>query len=621
MSRHRPQVHRPRAAAGLAARSAARLAVGSAAVLAAGLAASGAAGAGSPAAAAPALPSRPSAAPPAASPHASGPTLDVQMLALNDFHGNLEPPQGSAGRITTAQGAVPAGGAEYLATHLDEAREGHPRSVTVAAGDIIGATPLLSAAFHDEPTVLAMNRLGLDVAGVGNHEFDEGAAELLRMAGGGCRQDDGCYDPERPFPGAAFPYLAANVIDDATGEPLLPPYWIKHFRGVKVGFIGMTLEGTPDLVTAEGVRGLTFRDEVETANAVVPELAARGVRAIVVLLHEGGVPASGVFDFDCDAGGPGSGISGPVTDIAQRLHPAVDVVVTGHTHASYVCDIPDRLGRSRLVTSAASFGRLFTEIELTVDRRTQDVVRAPAAARNVVVTRDVPRAPEMTQLIAQYQELIAPIANRVVGHVSADILGRGASTPETPLGDLIADAQLEATSAPDGGGAQVAFMNPGGIRSDLQHAASGSEGDGVVTFAEAFTVQPFANVLVTMDLTGEQVLTLLRQQFTGINSGSPRVLQPSEGFAYTVDSSASGADRIVAGSVRVHGEPLDPARTYRVTVNNFLADGGDGFGVLEEGANRLVGVADLAAFTSYLGAHSSAADPIGPPAADRITFR
>ncbi|MGA8113115.1 MAG: bifunctional metallophosphatase/5'-nucleotidase [Actinocatenispora sp.] len=554
-----------------------------------------------------------------------GANMNIQLLSINDFHGNLEPPQGSSGTVTASDGhggtvQIPAGGVEYLATHLKQARHGHRNSITVAAGDIIGASPLLSAAFHDEPTVEAMNKIGLEVTSVGNHEFDEGSTELLRMQHGGCRTDDGCYDPQEPFTGADFQYLSANVVREDTGRTLLPPYWVKRIHGAKIGFIGMTLEGTPDIVTAEGVKGLKFLDEVETANKVVPLLRKQGVKSIVVLLHEGGYPSGSTYDYDCDSGGPGSGISGPIVDIAKKLDPQIDVVITGHTHQSYVCTIPDPAGRPRLVTSGSSFGRLYTEISLNYNRRTRDISRSSVSAHNVVVTQDVAKDAPLTDLVTRYQDLVAPIANKEVGYVSADIPGGGAGTPESPLGDAISDAQLEATAAGDAGGAQIAFMNPGGIRSDVTYAPSGSEGDGVVTYGEAFSVQPFNNYLTTMDLTGAQILTLLQQQFSAANAESPKVLQVSDGFTYTVDNARSGADKVVADSVKLDGTPLDPAASYRVTVNNFMAGGGDGFPVLTEGANRLDGGYDIDAFTAYLTAHSSAASPFPPPAADRITF-
>ncbi len=558
-----------------------------------------------------------------ASPTTAPSTVDIQMLAINDFHGNLEPPTGSSGRITTGFDSTgkaittDAGGVEYLATHLKTARVGHPNTVTVAAGDLIGASPLLSAAFHDEPTILAMNQLGLDVTAVGNHEFDEGKDELLRMAYGGCRADDGCYDPAAPFAGAKFPYLAANVIDNNTHLPMLPPFWVKNINGAKIGFIGMTLKGTPDIVTKAGVAGLTFTDEVQTANFYAKVLKAMDVKAIVVLLHQGGVPSSAVYNYNCDSGGPGAGLSGPIVDIAKNLDPEIDTIVTGHTHNSYVCNIPDPKGQPRLVTSAASFGRLYTDIELRYDTQKRDIVRTSVAARNMVVTRDVAKDSDETALIGKYKTLIEPIANKVVGYIGADITRTG---QETPLGDLIGDAQQEATAAPANGGSVIALMNPGGIRADLSYVASGAEGNGVVTYGEAFTVQPFNNLLVTMDLTGAQLLTVLQQQYSGGNAAAPKVLQVSAGLTYTVDRTKSDAARVVADSIKINGAPLDSAATYRITTNNFLAGGGDGFGGFTSGTNLLNGELDIDAFVAYLTAHSSAAAPLAPPAANRITF-
>jgi 5'-nucleotidase len=552
-------------------------------------------------------------------------TVDVQVLAFNDFHGNLQPPSGSSGNITTLDAggnrvSVPAGGVAYLATHLANARAGHPNSVTVAAGDLVGASPLLSAAFHDEPTILAMNALGLSLSSVGNHEFDEGKAELRRLQYGGCRTDDGCYDPAAPFPGANFHYLAGNVIDNSTHLPLFPPFWIRNVGGVNVGFIGLGLESTPDIVTASGVAGLTFQKEVATANFYAKLLSAIGIKAIVLMVHDGGETTNPVYNFDCNAAGPGSGLSGAFVDVAKAIDPQVDMIVSGHTHTSYVCDIPDPSGAPRLVTSASSFGRLYTEINFKVDTRTHDVVRPSVSAVNHIVTRDVTPDPTETALLTKYQTLIGPVADKPVGYISADILGRGAGTPEQPLGDLIADAQLAATGSAATGGAVLGITNPGGIRADLVYAASGAEGNGVVTYGEAFAVQPFNNYLTTLDLTGAQLVTLLQQQYSGANATTPKVLQVSAGLRYTTDRSKTGADKIVTSSITVNGAPLDPAASYRVTVNNFLAGGGDGFAVLTSGTNPLVGELDIDAFTQYLTAHSTPASPIAPPAADRITF-
>ena len=551
-------------------------------------------------------------------------TIPIQLLALNDFHGNLEPPQGSSGTITTidasgATVAVPAGGAAYLATHLAQARATNPNTLTVAAGDLIGGSPLLSAAFRDEPSILALKAMGLGDSSVGNHEFDEGSAELKRINWGGCHPVDGCFDPPRKYPGAKF-YLAANVLETKTKLPVLPPVSVRTVGGARIGFIGMTLEDTPSVVTAAGVAGLKFLDEVRTANQYAKLLRVAGVEAIVVLVHEGGTPASQVYDYNCDANGPGSGLTGPIVDIAKGLDPSIDLVVSAHTHQSYVCTIPDPAGKPRLVTQASAFGKLFTDIDAAYDRRTRDFVRSSMTAKNVIVTRDVTPDPTVAGIVAKYQGLIGPIANRPVGYISDTILGRGGTTPERPLGDVIADSQLAATSSAATGGAQLALMNTGGIRADLVYPASGAEGDGVVTYGEAFAVQPFNNNLVTLDYTGAQLLTTLQQQFTGVNAASPRYLQISANVKWTADLSKTGADRVVADSITIDGQPLDLAATYRVTVNNFLAGGGDGYLELANGKNPLVGQLDIDAFVAYLTATTSPSTPLTPPPLTRISF-
>ncbi|MEU9704992.1 bifunctional metallophosphatase/5'-nucleotidase [Streptomyces sp. NPDC047981] len=550
--------------------------------------------------------------------------VDVQLLSFNDLHGNLEPPTGSAGRVTqiqpdgTTKTIDGVGGVEYLATHLREARKGNPYSVTAAAGDMIGASPLVSGLFHDEPTIEALNKLKLDVSSVGNHEFDEGARELARMQNGGCHPTAGCFEEGKRFKGANFPYLAANVTDEKTGRPILDPYFIWERNGVKVGFIGVTLEGTADIVSAEGIKGLKFGDEIEAINKYTKVLERKGVKSIVALLHEGGVPASGSYNYDCDSPGPGDGISGPIVDIAKNVSPQVDAMVTGHTHQAYACTIPDPSGKPRTVTSAASFGKLYTDTTLTYDRRTKDIVRTAVSSANHVVTRDVAKAADMTSLIERWKTLAAPIASRPVGYISGDI-DNPFDAPEKPLGNLIADAQLEGLAPADKGGAQLALMNPGGVRAPLVHKASAGEGDGVVTYGEAYTVQPFTNMMTAVDLTGAQLITALQQQVSGPNQAAPKILQVSKGFTYTLDLTKTGADRIVVSSVKLNGEAIDPSKTYRVAMNEFLAGGGDGFAVLKEHKNKLVGASDLDLFTAYLGAHSSASAPLAPPATGRIT--
>ncbi len=526
-------------------------------------------------------------------------TVDVQILAVNDFHGNLEPPAGSAGRIS----GINAGGVEYLATHINNLRATNRNTVVVSAGDMIGASPLISALFHDEPTIEAFNLIGLDYNAVGNHEFDEGKDELLRMQYGGCHPVDGCQGDDS-FDGANFKFLAANVVREDDGKPktLFPPFKIRSFQGAKIAFIGMTLEGTPTIVTPSGVAGLRFLDEADTVNALVPELKKKGVETIVVLLHEGGFPTGGYNECP--------GISGPIVDIVNRTDDEVDLFITGHTHQAYNCVID-----GRVVTSAASFGRLVTDIDLTLDRATGEVTSI--AANNVIVTRDVEKASALTALVDWYRNLSAPLANRVIGSITVDITRTNNAAGESALGDVIADAQLAAT-APDGfGNAVVAFMNPGGIRADLTYAQSGSEGDGNVTYSEAFTVQPFGNSLVTMSLTGTQIETLLEQQFVGCPNGqtADRVLQVSAGFAYTWNSAGPACDKVDPATIMLNGVAVDPTATYRVTVNSFLADGGDRFTVLVEGTNRLGGDVDLDALANYFAANS----PVAPGPQNRIT--
>ncbi|PRY14454.1 bifunctional metallophosphatase/5'-nucleotidase [Kineococcus rhizosphaerae] len=550
------------------------------------------------------------------------PPVQVQLLALNDFHGNLEAPAGSGGRIQTGVApdgsavTVDAGGVEFLATQLRQlaAQQKKQNTITVAAGDLIGASPLLSAAFHDEPTVEALGLAGLDYASVGNHEFDEGADELLRIQNGGCHPVDGCADGT-PYAGADFQYLSANAFVTATGQPLLAPYAVRKVQGVEVGFIGMTLEGTGDIVSQQGVAGLDFADEIATANRYAGELQARGVESIVVLLHQGG-QQTGPDAWDVDGC---HGLTGPVVDIAEGMSDAIDVVVSGHTHQAYNCEID-----GKLVTSASSAGRLVTDIDLSIDRRSGDVTSA--TADNVVVTRDVAKDPAQTALIDRYRTALGPIATAQVGTAAQDLtrtqeqlFPTGTSSTGAPLfalgestlGDVIADAQLAATD--DEQGAVAALMNPGGVRADLSA--------GPVTYEEAFTVQPFANNLVTLDVTGAQLQCLLEQQFQ-----VGRTLYPSSTLTYTVDTTgttaATGADpctgsRVIDDTVAIAGQPVTDTATYRITVNNFLAGGGDGFSVLTEGSGAVTGPIDLDAFTAYLGANS----PVTAPALERISTR
>ena len=527
-------------------------------------------------------------------------TVDVQLLSIHDFHGNLEPPAGSSGRI----GSTPAGGVEYLATHVRNLEATNPNTVVVSAGDLIGASPLLSALFHDEPTIEAMNLIGLDFNAVGNHEFDEGAAELLRMQNGGCHPVDGCLDGD-DFAGADFQFLAANVVRDNNGKTLFPAYKVRSFAGAKVAFVGVVLEGTPTIVTPSGVAGLTFLDEADAVNALIPGLKAKGIESIVLLIHEGGAQVAPAPYNGC------TGISGAIVDIVNRLDDEVDAVLSGHTHNAYNCNID-----GKLVTSGSSFGRIVTDVDMTISRATGEVVTM--AANNLIVTRDVSKAADETALIAKYNVIAAPLANRVIGTITAGITRTNNAAGESALGDVIADAQLRATAPTGFGDAVVAFMNPGGIRADLPYPSSAAgEGDGVVTYGESFAVQPFGNSLVTLTLTGAQIDTLLEQQFVGCGqpTGGQKVLQVPAGFAYAWSLSAAACSKVDPTSISINGMPVNPAASYRVTVNSFLADGGDNFLVLKQGSNRLGGAVDTDALEAYFVAFS----PVAPGPQNRIT--
>ncbi len=508
--------------------------------------------------------------------------VNVKILAINDFHGNLQPPRGGI-RIKDPADAsktinVPAGGSEHLATAVAQLRAKNPNHIFVAAGDLIGATPLLSALFRDEPTIESLGLMGLEVTAVGNHEFDKGSAELLRMQRGGCHPTEGCKGPQS-FKGASFQYLAASTIDLRTGKTILPPYHVKRFEGVPVAFIGLTLKDTPSIVVPSGVAGLRFDDESETVNRLVPELKRQGVEAIVVLIHEGGVP-TGDYN-ECP------GISGPIVDIVKKFDKAVDVVVTGHTHRAYNCVID-----GRLVTSADKYGTVVSEIDIVLDHKTGDVLQAKAD--NVIVrTERFAKDAAQTELIAVYEKLAAPLAKRVVGKIVATLTRDSSPAGESPVGQVIADAQLAATRAAADGGAQIALMNPGGVRANLTAAA-----DGAVRYEDLFSVQPFYNNLVTMTLTGAQIVQLLEQQWLG--QPQPRILQVSRGFGYSWDNAKPVGQRVVPGSVMLDGRPIEAAASYRVTVNSFLADGGDNFQILKQGRDRRTGAMDVDAFEAHV---------------------
>jgi 5'-nucleotidase len=528
---------------------------------------------------------------------ADGTPVDLRILAINDFHGNLKPPPGGI-RITdpndkTKKITVPAGGAETMASLVQQLREGHKNTIFVAAGDLIGASPLLSAMFHDEPTIESLSMMGLAISSVGNHEFDEGKDELLRMQDGGCHPVDKCRGPH-PFAGAKFHYLAASTVDMRTGRTVFPPYEIREFDGIPVAFIGLTLKGTADIISPAASNGLEFRDEADTVNALVPELKARGIEAIVVLIHEGGFP-TGDYNECPD-------ISGAIVDIVKKFDRAVDVVISGHTHQAYVCNID-----GRLVTSADKYGTLVTAIDLKLDPKTRDIISAKAD-NTIVRIGALPKDRAQTELIDAYEQLAAPIANRRAGVVTETLSRVPNAAGESVLGDVIADAQLAATREEAQGGAVIAFTNPGGIRTDIN-----KRDDGAVSYADIFASQPFRNQLVTLTLTGAEIKAMLEQQW--LDPKRPRILPVSRGFTYSWDPAKGDGERVIAASMKLDGQPIDPAASYRVTVNNYLALGGDGFTVLKRGSKAQFGIFDDEALFAYFQKNS----PITPSATDRIS--
>lgn len=557
----------------------------------------------------------------------------VRILALNDLHGQIEPP--GSFRASASSPAVAVGGVDVLAAYVAQARAANPRTLVVSAGDLIGATPLVSALFHDEPTIEAMNRAGLDFNAVGNHEFDDGVNELLRMQHGGCHASDpghSCRGAEVgtpvPFEGARFGFLAANVVRRADGQTLFPPYGVRRFevagREFKLAVIGLTLKGTDRIVSPAGIRSVRFEDEAASVNALLPRLRAEGVGAIVVLIHQGGVQ-SGAAPADIN-GCAGDLAGSPIKAIVGRLDDAVDLVVSGHTHAAYNCRLPLASKRLVPVTSAHTQGRVLSDIALSLDPRSGRV--ASVVAVNRLVAREavgIAPDPAVAAIVGSYRRLSAPLANGVIGAIARELPNSRDAACNMPAGELIADSQLAATAAPERGGAQLALMNPGGVRSPGFVFAGGpaGEGDGNVTYGEAFSVQPFGNSLVTMTLTTQQLREVLEQQFPGCfgQTGYARVLLPSAGLRYEWDATRACGDRLRSASlsgaalVDAQGRVVAPQRRWRVTVNSYLAEGGDGFTQLTEGTERSGGGQDLAAMVGFLAAYKSPQAPYDPRSA------
>lgn len=534
---------------------------------------------------------------------------NITILAINDFHGNLNPQsfrlpdQADPSKNTT----ITAGGIETLGAKVALARAANPNTIFVGGGDLIGASPIISSLLRDEPTIDALGKMGMEVSVVGNHEFDQGRNELLRLQNGGCNSNDpakACkYNAN--FGGAQYKYIAANIIDTATGKPFLPPYYVKQIDGVKIGFVGATLSDAPTIVNPNGIVGLKFTDEAEAINAAVKDLKAQGVNTIIALVHQGqagSMPPSTIEKTDC------SKFSGPIVDIAKKLDPAVVAVVSGHTHSYYQCTV-----NGHLVTQADYGARLMTEINLKVARNTGSTTQISSTNVAMDVSKFT-KNPTQTAILAQAKGLTDPAAAKPVATLGVAQISRSfAPSGESDLGNVIADSQLADTAAPVRGGAVIALMNPGGVRANLPANPSASK---QVTYGDVFTVQPFGNTLVVIDLTGEQIKKVLEQQWSsGGNVTAPKVLQVSKGFSYTWDNNRPVGDRVVPGSIKLNGVALVDSQTYRVTVNDFLANGGDNFTELKNGKNRLGGSVDVEAFNNYL----KAAAPVTPATEKRIT--
>lgn len=530
--------------------------------------------------------------------------VTVHILAVNDFHGALDPSVIKP-NLNNPSTWYYRGGAEYLANFVHTAEAANPNTIKVSAGDMIGASPLLSTLFHDEPTVMAFNQMGFAFNVPGNREFDEGWQELLRMQNGGCHPTDGCFAGVPEFPGASFEYMAANLIRLDSGQTLFPSYAVREFDGVKVGFIGIALESTPKIVAPWNVEGLKFQAEVEAINYYVKLLKdTQDLKAIVVLLHDGA--AAGPTINSCTTTDPF------FANVVMKIDPEVDALITGHTHNAYNCQVQVKKNYSpMLVTSAGYNGAYLTDINLTI-AGTKGQVTNKTATNIPVVTPYQTAVPDpaMKALLDQYRAAAAPLANRVVGSITADIKRSNNAAGESALGDVITDGQLAVTNSVGYGEAVIAMTNPGGIRADLLfNQISGGEEPGQVTYAEAFAVQSFRNILVTMTLTGAQIKTVLEQQFVGCGQppGGQKILQVSAGFTYTWSAGAPPCDKV--SNIELNGVPIDPAAGYRVTVNNFLADGGDNFLGFKAGTGSLTGMIDLDAFVEYLGKSSVAPGP------------
>jgi 5'-nucleotidase len=511
--------------------------------------------------------------------------IEINLVALNDFHGNLEPskytytPPGS-----TQPRTIQAGGIDVLKGALDAFRKDDPDLLFVAAGDLVGASPAVSSMFADEPSIVAMNRMGLVASSLGNHEFDQGPKELLRQQHGGCdspRPAKACrFSPD--FKGAGFTYLAANVVDAQTGKTLVPGWRIVDVKGVKVGLIGAVLHDLASVTVASSIKGLAVNDEAASINAALPAMRAQGAQVFVVLIHEGGFADQPYDKADCDT------LHGPIVAITRKLDPAIRLVISGHSHTGYLCKVD-----GKVVTQADAYGHLLSRIRLRLDPASKAV--EDIQVRNVVMAPDAFKPdPGLAAYLADVRAQSRAVLGKPVARIAASVSRHEAPSGESALGDVIADAAVAATRDQ---GVQIGFMNPGGIRKDLE----AGEG-GVVTFGQAQAVLPFGNTLVVMDLTGAQLRRVLEQQWDRPASSEPSILAVSGSLAYDWDGTQPPGRRVTG--VKVDGAPLDDGKTYRVVANNFLAEGGDNIPMFARGTRRVeTGLRDLDSLIAYLQKH------------------
>ncbi len=523
--------------------------------------------------------------------------VEVNVAAINDFHGNLlsNPFKYKDAAVEGGEVKLKAGGIAALSGLLAELRAKDSQLLLVGAGDMLGGSPPISSMWADEPSVDALDLLGLKFSVVGNHELDQGITELRRQIKGGCqstRADKACQF-DNDYKGADFPYISANLMEQATGKPAFAAYRIEQAHGAKIAFVGATLKDVGAYVSAKSMDGLYTVDEADAINALLPELNKQKVDAVVVVIHQGGETPERFDTQDC------SQLGGDVVDVVKRLDPQIKVVISAHTHQGYLCRLGDKL-----ITQGASFGRLLTQLTLTIDTDKHQLLGVKA--QNLVVdAQRFTATKEIAALQAHVEarskdQLSAPLARLASREVKRDTNAAG----ESAMGDLIADSQLAATRAL---GAQVALMNLGGMRMDIAL----EEGQDKVNYGQVASVQPFNNTLNIMTLTGVQLRELLEQQWQSGSMGF-YPLQPSASLSYRWDGAQPQGQRVVADSLMVDGQLVQAEQTYRVTVNSFLADGGDNFTVLKQASARMdTGLNDLEALIGYLQGRDQAGQPAG----------